>query len=74
MPPSRRFRERKRGERQRLHEFGASAVVRGDSEELAAYEAMTDPDIDERVKAQVSREGQYRRRLRRLANLRRKGR
>lgn len=49
-------------------------MVRGDSEELAAYEAMTDPDIDERVKAQVSREGQYRRRLRRLANLRRKGR
>ena len=49
-------------------------MERGDVEELFAYEAMTDPDIEKKVKAQISAEGQYRRRLRRLNNLRRKGR
>ncbi|HEX4654173.1 MAG TPA: hypothetical protein VH274_00375 [Mycobacteriales bacterium] len=74
MPPGRRPREWKRRERQRLHDFGASALTRSDAEELAAYEAMTDPDIEKKVKAQMSREGQYGRRIRRLTNLRRKAR
>jgi hypothetical protein len=49
-------------------------LARSDAEELSAYEAMTDPAIEKKVKAQMSREDQYRRRIRRLTNLRRKDR
>ena len=73
MPPGRRIREWKRRERERLHDFGASALERGDEVELAAYEAMTDPDTNKKVKAPLSREGQYRRRIRRLTSVRRRG-